>query len=315
MTHHVDGVWAATLTPLKPDMAIDLDHLISHVRWLLANGSDGVALLGTTGEANSFSVDERLALIEAVGKAQLPADRIMIGVGCCATSDTVRLSRAALAAGYHNLLMLPPFFYKGAAVTDQGIFESYARTIDMLDDARAKIIVYDIPPMTGLDISVALLGRLKAAFPEIIAGVKDSSGNWDDMQQACAEIPDFSVFAGTETFLRPILLAGGKGCISATANVTSGVLAHVMRDWKSPGGEEMQARATKLRLVLQKYPPAPALKAIMAKHSGQDIWKPLRPPLLPMAEPQQQALFADLEAIGFDPATLDANAYIGCINA
>ena len=315
MAHHTGGVWAAALTPLNHDLSINTERLIAHAGWLLGNGCDGVALLGTTGEANSFSLEERLALIDAAGKAALPPEKIMIGVGCCATSDTVRLSAAALAAGYHNLLMLPPFFYKGAVVSETGIFEAYATTIDRLADPRARIFLYDIPPMTGLEMSVALLSRLKSAFPDVIAGVKDSSGNFDDMQQACDSISDFSVFAGTETYLLPILKAGGKGCISATANVTSGVLARVMQNWQQPGAEALQARATELRLTLQNYPATAALKAIMAVHSGHQDWLNLRPPLTLLTSAQEQTMVAQLQAIGFDPNTLDADLYLSQVPA
>ncbi|MEM9619242.1 MAG: dihydrodipicolinate synthase family protein [Pseudomonadota bacterium] len=298
MTTCTGGVWAATLTPMNTDLSIDLDRLNTHVFWLLDRGCDGVALLGTTGEANSLSLKERLAVIDAAGAAAFPADKIMTGVGCCAAGDTLELSRAAIAAGYPNLLMLPPFYYKG--VSEEGLFRSYANIIEELNDDRARIIVYDFPQMTGLEISADLLVRLREAFPDTVIGIKDSSGNWDDMKEACDRLPGFSVFAGTEKYLLPVLRAGGAGCISATANVTSPALANLMANWRNSVADELQEVATELRIALQKYPPAPALKELMAISTGEQRWRSLRPPMVNLINEKIESLRSDLHKIDFD---------------
>src|SRR5690606_39268443 len=137
MSDAVRGVWTAALTPLRDDLAPDLKAMVAHHRWLLDNGCDGVAVLGTTGEANSFSVPERRAIIDAVAEAALPAERVMIGTGCCALPDTIELTRAALSAGFVNVLMLPPFYYKG--VSDDGLAAAYARVIEQVGDERLRV--------------------------------------------------------------------------------------------------------------------------------------------------------------------------------
>jgi len=304
MTSCVRGVWAAALTPLHADLSINLDQLIAHTHRLYEQGCDGVAILGTTGEANSFSMHERLSLIERAGAEAFSADRIMVGVGCCAQAETIELSRASIEAGFPNLLMLPPFFYKG--VSEEGLFRSYADIIEKLNDDRARIIVYDIPPMTGLEMSVDLLERLRNAFPNIIAGVKDSSGKWEDMEEACERLPNFSVFAGTEKYLLPILRAGGAGCISATANVTSRILENLLEHWRAPLADSLQDYATKLRMTLQAYPPAPALKELMARSTGDIDWRNVRPPIMPLAETKRQSLVDDLQMLNFDITTMSA---------
>lgn len=306
MTTCTGGVWAATLTPMNTDLSIDLDRLTAHVFWLFDRGCDGVALLGTTGEANSLSLKERLAVIDAAGAAAFPADKIMTGVGCCAAGDTLELSRAAITAGYPNLLMLPPFFYKG--VSEEGLFRSYATIIEKLNDDRARIIVYDFPQMTGLEISADLLVRLRDAFPDTVIGVKDSSGNWDDMKEACDRLPGFSVFAGTEKYLLPVLRVGGAGCISATANVTSPVLANLMANWRNPAADGLQDAVTELRMTLQKYPPAAALKELMATSTGEQNWRGLRPPMMKLSDEQIESLLGDLHKIDFDVKDLSKTA-------
>ena len=299
MTGLNKGVWAAALTPQNDDLSADLAAMVAHHRWLLANGCDGVAVLGTTGEANSFSVAERRAVIDAVAEAGLPGKQVMIGTGCCAVSDTIELTNAALAAGYENVLMLPPFYYKGLG--DDHLYGAFDHVIQAVGDARLKVIVYDFPAMTGLEIGVPLLTRLHGDHPDTVVGIKDSSGSWPDMQAVCEAIPGFYTYAGTEQYLLDDLKAGGAGCISATANATSQYCGRVYAAFTSgdmAAAEQAQAEATEVRLMLQGYPAVPSLKAIMAEHAGRSGWRNLRPPMLPLSETQARTLAADMERLG-----------------
>jgi 4-hydroxy-tetrahydrodipicolinate synthase len=300
MPNRLTGVWAAALTPLNEDLSVDLGAMVAHYRWLLANGCDGVAALGTTGEANSFTVAERHKVIEAVADAGLGDDAVMIGTGCCAFPDTVELTLAALAAGYHNILMLPPFYYKG--VSADGLFATYATIIDRVGDDRLKVYVYDFPAMTGLEIDADLLARLHAAYPATVVGVKDSSGRWPDMEATCRRIPGFGTFAGTEQYLLPVVQAGGAGCISATANVTAPFCAEVWRAHRGGSGEAeaLQERLSDLRLMLQRYPAVPSLKAIMAHHTGRDAWRRVRPPMLPLDQAAEARLLTEVTTAGLN---------------
>ncbi|MDP6704823.1 MAG: dihydrodipicolinate synthase family protein [Alphaproteobacteria bacterium] len=297
MSNTLRGVWTAALTPQNQDLSVNLEHLVAHYRWLLAGGSDGIAVLGTTGEANSFSVAERRAVIGRVAEAGFANDEIMIGTGCCAFPDTVELTRAALDAGYANILMLPPFYYKG--VSDDGLFAAYANVIERVADSSMRIYVYDFPKMTGLEIDADLLVRLHDAFPDTIVGIKDSSGRWPDMKEVAERIPGFGTFAGTEQYLLPVLRAGGAGCISATANVTCGIAAALYRAWKSDEADALQERVSQVRATLEAYPTVPALKELMAAHTGRAGWRQARPPMVPLSAEAREALFRDLEAIGF----------------
>lgn len=299
MSELTKGVWAAALTPQNDDLSIDLAGMIGHHRWLMENGCDGVAVLGTTGEANSFSVPERRAVIDAVAEAGLPAGRIMIGTGCCAYTDTVELTRAALGAGYPHVLMLPPFYYKGLG--DDHLYAAFDSVIQAVGDARLKVIVYDFPKMTGLEIGVPLLTRLNSAYPDTVVGIKDSSGNWADMKAVCEAIPGFYTYAGTEQYLLDDLKAGGAGCISATANASLAYCARVQAAFAAgdmAAAEAAQEEARTVRAMLESYPAVPSLKAIMASHTGRAGWRNMRPPMLPLGAEQERALAADMQRLG-----------------
>jgi len=184
----LSGVFAASLTPLSSDLKINHPLLIRHAKWLLGAGCNGVVFLGTTGEANSFSVDERIALIDAVAESDLPKERIMIGTGCCAFPETVKLSIHALDRGYETLLLLPPFYYKN--VTDQGLELYFRGIIEQIGDRQVKIILYHFPKFTGVPFSLSLLERLVRLYPQMICGIKDSGGDFDNMRAVCSALDD-----------------------------------------------------------------------------------------------------------------------------
>lgn len=297
MAHRLQGAWVAALTPLRQDLSADLPAMIAHYRWLLANGCDGIAVLGTTGEANSFTVAERRKVIDAVGESGLANDAVMVGTGCCAFPDTVELTRAVLAAGYDNVLMLPPFYYKGLG--DDALFATYSEIVQRVGDSRLRIYVYDFPQMTGLEIGAELLARLHDAYPDTIVGVKDSSGRWPDIKATCERIPGFGTFAGTEQYLADTVRAGGAGCISATANATAPFCGEVWRALQTGGDvDKLQARLTELRLLLQAYPAVPGLKAIMADHTGREAWRRVRPPMLPLDADRTRKLLDEARRAG-----------------
>jgi len=295
--HRLGGVFAAALTPLHGDLSPDHEAMLGHYRWLLAQGCDGVAALGTTGEANSFSVEERLAIIEALAASGIEPSRLMIGTGCCAVPDTVRLSRAALELGAAGVLILPPFYYKNPSA--DGLYAAYAEVIERLGDERLAIYVYHFPAMTGIDLPIALLERLVADYPGTVVGLKDSSGDWAHTEAVCRALPGFAVFAGSEQLLLPVLRAGGAGCISATVNVTCELAGRVYGRWRESDAEALQEELSAVRLAIQGYPMIAALKQILAHTRGRAEWLNLRPPLVPLSADQAAALLSALEGVGF----------------
>jgi 4-hydroxy-tetrahydrodipicolinate synthase len=292
-----DGVYAASLTPQRDDLSIDIDAFVAHLQWLLGNGCDGLALFGTTGEANSFSVAERMAALEAVLDAGLPADRLLVGTGCCALSDSVALTRHAVAHGIGSVLMLPPFYYKN--VSDDGVFAVFDRVIQQVGAADWQIYLYHFPAMTAVPFSHGLVARLRAAYPDVIAGMKDSSGDWRQMQRMIAAFPGFRVFAGTERYLLDILEAGGAGCITATANVTCPLAGAIFTHWRAEDMRPAQHQLTALRAAIEAYPAIPALKRILAEQTGRPAWRTLRPPLAALDEADAADLLESLRRLNF----------------
>ncbi len=289
------GVFAAALTPLQDDLSPDIGATIGHYRWLLDEGCDGIVCLGTTGEANSFSLDERLALLDALGETDLPA-KLVVGTGCCAVPDTVRLSKKALEIGAAGVLVLPPFYYKGAS--DDGLYAAYAETIERIGDPALKLYIYHFPKMTAIDMGLELIGRLIAAYPGTVVGLKNSSGDWDNIAAMIEAFPGFDVFAGSEEFLLPTLKAGGPGCMSATVNLLAPQSAEVYAKWQDAGTEALQEHLTALRRTISQFAPIPAMKAMMARQSGQPAWTKVRPPLVAIETAQIERLAAELAALG-----------------
>src|SRR5215204_6030470 len=274
------GVLAAVLTPMDGDLGPDHAAFAAHCQRLLGAGCHGLSVFGTTGEANSLSVDERLAALEALLESGVPAGALLPGAGSCAITDTVRLSRAALEVGTNGVLVLPPFYYKN--VGDEGLFRYFAEVVERVGDDRLRLYLYHIPQMTRVDLGLPLISRLIEAYPGVVVGTKDSSGDRERITTLCREFPDFSVLAGTETLLLETLRSGGEGCISATVNVTSR-LARRVHDAHALGkddeAEALQERLTQLRASIEAYPVIPALKQLMATLTGDKQWRNIRPPL------------------------------------
>jgi 4-hydroxy-tetrahydrodipicolinate synthase len=223
----------------------------------------------------------------------------MPGTGCCAFPDTVELTRGALAQGCAGVLMLPPFYYKG--VSDDGLFASYAEVIERVGDERLRIYLYHIPPVSQVPISLALIERLLVRYPGVIAGVKDSSGDWNNTRAMLERFQPhgFDVFAGSETFLLATLRGGGGGCISATANVNPRAIATLARDWQNQDADARQAALDRVRQTFQSFPMIPALKAAIAHFSRDDDWTTVRPPLVALSAEQRRRLIDALTPIPF----------------
>ena len=299
------GVLSPVVTPYTKDLAPDGDRLARHCRWLLDNDV-GLAVFGTNSEANSLSVAEKRGLLDELGAAGLPADRMMPGTGCCSISDSVELTRHAVSMGCSGVLMLPPFYYKG--VSDEGLFRNYAEVIERVGDDRLRIYVYHIPPVAQVPITLTLIERLLKVYPGTIAGVKDSSGDWANTKAMLDQFqPEgFDVFAGSETFLLATLRAGGAGCISATANVNPGPIARLAATWKQDDADQQQAALDTIRGVFQDYVMIPALKAAIAHYADDEPWVALRPPLVELDTGQRAELAKKLQTAGFDMPGLAA---------
>jgi len=294
------GVFAPVLTPFDGNLAPDARRLARHCKWLLSQGLRGLAVFGTTSEANSLSVDERESLLEALLGSGIPPGSLLPGTGCSALTDTVRLTRAAVRAGCAGVLVLPPFYYK--AVTDEGLFRSFAELIERVGDSRLRVYLYHIPPIAQVGFSLGLVERLVAAYPDTVVGMKDSSGdiaNTRAMIDAFAK-DGFEVFSGSERFLLETLKRGGVGCITATANVNPAAIDRLYREWRSPEAESLQSRLNAVRNAFEKRPAIPALKAVVAHYAKDPAWRAVRPPLLELGAGETAPLVDELRETGFE---------------
>ena len=298
-TKRIEGVLSPVVTPFKRDYAPDTERFVRHCRWLLKNGCAGLAVFGTNSEANSMSVAEKRALLEALVAGGVPGAALMPGTGHCALSDSVELTRAAVKLGCAGVLMLPPFYYKG--VSDEGLYRNFAEIIERVGDERLQLYLYHIPPVSQVPISLALIEKLISRYPGIVAGAKDSSGEWPNTKAMLDNFSKagFDVFAGSEVFLLDNMRNGGKGCITATGNVNPGAIDKLYRNWRSPDADRMQAEITATRKIVQKQPMIPALKAAIAHFSNDPQWKTCRPPLIELTSSQEETLIRDLKANGF----------------
>jgi 4-hydroxy-tetrahydrodipicolinate synthase len=286
------GVYAAVLTPLTEALEPDLDRFVRHCKWLLASGNDGLAPLGTTGEANSFSVAQRLAMIEAARAGGVPVARCIFGTGSCALADAVTLTKAAVNAGAVGALILPPFYYKNPS--EDGLFAFFSEVVERVGDARLKLYLYHFPQLSTVPITVPLVARLKRAYGDAIAGLKDSSGDWQGQAAYLREFPGFGVFSGSEEFLLANLRAGGVGTISASTNITAPLAHPVFAGWQGKDADGLQKTLTDVRLVFQNFPLQAVLKEVMTLITGDAAWRNLLPPNRPLGAAQRAELAARL---------------------
>lgn len=299
MSFAASGVNCAAVTPLNADFTPDLGRFAAHCKWLIEQGCHGIALLGTTGEANSFPVAERKSILEAALKAGIAPDQLLPGTGVAAGPDTIELTRHALSAGVTKVVMLPPFYYKN--VSDEGLFAAYARIIEGVGDSRLKIILYHIPPMSSTPLSRPLVRRLREAFPETVIGIKDSGGDLTNMVEMVKENPGLAVLSGADPLMLPLLQSGGAGCITAVSNFTAPHMRFIFDNWADAAKAEevgaAQATISAYRTLATTYMQLPTVKAIIALKSGEMSWNRLVPPLMPLSDAQFEDIRTKLAAL------------------
>ena len=293
------GVLSPVITPFKADLSPDVERFVRHCKWLLKSGCSGLAVFGTNSEANSLSVEEKLTMLAALIHAGVPGAALMPGTGHCALPAAVRLTANAVKLGCAGVLMLPPFYYKG--VSDEGLYRYFSEVIERVGDERLRVYLYHIPPVSQVPITLKLIERLLAKYPGIVAGAKDSSGDWNNTKAMLDEFgkAGFDVFPGSEQFLLEGMRHGGAGCISATANVNPGAIDKLFREWRSGEAERMQAAISATRKIVQKQPMIAALKSTVAHFGNDPEWRRVRPPLVELTPAQEAELIPELKAAGF----------------
>lgn len=295
----IRGVLSPVVTPFRKDLSPDSERFIAQCKWLLTQNC-GLAVFGTNSEANSLSVNERIALLDALLAADVDPARMMPGTGCCALTDTVRLTEHAVKAGCAGVLMLPPFYYKD--VSEDGLYRTFSEVIERVGDSRLRIYLYHIPPVAVVGIKPGLVERLMKQYPSAIAGMKDSSGDWNNskmMLDAFAK-SGFDVFVGSESFLLANMKNGGAGCISATANVNPAAIDRLYREWRGANADAQQQALDVVRKTVGQYVMIPALKAVVAHYTNEPEWATVRPPLTELTAAQAKNVIEGLKKLDFD---------------
>ncbi|HET6276474.1 MAG TPA: dihydrodipicolinate synthase family protein [Candidatus Cybelea sp.] len=278
------GIWSAVLTPVDGDFVPDAAVAVPYYRELLERGCDGINLLGTTGEAMSFGAEERLRFMAAIASSGLPMERVMVGTGAASIADAVRLTRAAFEYGFAAALVLPPFFLREAS--DDGILAFYNALVTRTNPPRRGLLLYNFPRMSGVAFRAPLVARLLQHFPELIAGMKDSS-NDPQLQSALLRAhSDFALFPGSESDLLAAKGRGVAGCISGSVALWPELANAVYRD-----GEEARARElTQRRGALDALPFVPAVRRLVADERREPVWARAVPPQTPLTADEAELL-------------------------
>jgi 4-hydroxy-tetrahydrodipicolinate synthase len=295
----IRGVLAPVLTPFGADLSPDKERFIAHCRWLLSQKC-GLAVFGTTSEANSLAVEERSTLLDELVASGADTSRVMVGTGCCSITETVRLTAQAAKHGCAGVLMLPPFYYKG--VSEEGLYRYFSEIVQRVGDPRLRIYLYHIPPVAMVGLTTGLVERLLKSYPNAIAGMKDSSGEWNNTRiflDAFAQ-SGFDVFAGSESFLLANMRNGGVGTISATANVNPAAIQKLYAEWQNADADDQQTQLDVIRdLFSQKFPMISGLKQAIAIYANDPAWAKVRPPLVELTPEQATTLAGELKMISF----------------
>ena len=292
------AVLSPVITPFKGDGSPDAPKLLKQCQWLEANGV-GQAIFGTNSEANSMSAPQKMSTLTALVEGGLNPEHLMPGTGATSIDATVNMTRHAVNHKCAGVLMLPPFYYKD--VTDDGLFAYFSEVIQKVGSAALQIYIYNIPPVTKVNLSLSLLERLAKEYPKTVVGMKDSSGDWSYTESVIKLLAPsgFRVYAGSEVFLMRALSAGGVGCISATANVNPKAIADLAAHWRESNADALQTNLDQVRGIFAKYQMIAGMKTAVAHYTKDSEWLRVRPPLMQLSPEQQAQLLSELKAINF----------------
>ncbi|MDG2404351.1 MAG: dihydrodipicolinate synthase family protein [Paracoccaceae bacterium] len=286
-------------TIFQEDLSVDTSRFVNHAKALLANGAHGLAPFGSTSEANSLTLKERMTALESLLKANILASQLIPGTGCCATADTITLSSHATKLRCRGVLMLPPFFYK--SVTDDGVFDAYAQVINAVGP-DLKVYLYHIPQMSGVSITIPLIERLISTFGGQIVGLKDSSGDWKNTASIIKNFPELDVYSASESLIPENMAAGGAGCISATSNVNPRGIRALIDGLNGPNQLTLHDNVSRVREIFECLPLIPAIKSAIASQYGDNNYSLVRPPLVALGSSHSEDIAKAVHISGNQPS-------------
>ncbi len=294
------GLNCALSTPFRADQSVDPRRLVAHAGWVMANGCDGVTVFGTTGEGASLGLPPRHQILAALDTAGIDLNaKVFAGVSAAAIEDVIAQSRLALEAGCRGLLLAPPFYFRG--VSDEALFAFFAHVIEALGTQARGILLYHIPGMTGVHLSIALTQRLSEAFPGVIIGLKDSHGDWAATERRLTELPGLQILVGDERQLSRAVRKGGAGSICGLANVTPDLLRPLA--WNGVEDDRVNQMVT----AILGHSFMPAIKALIAARLDDPAWRMMRAPLDPINAEDAAALHDAIQGIRAAPGPSSGN--------
>lgn len=286
--HKIKGVFSAAITPINEDFSINLNSYLLHCQWLLKQNLTGLGIFGTTGEANSFNIEEKIQALEFLIDNNISPDLLMPGTGQCSISDTVKFTKNCSTLKVRAVLVLPAFFYKN--VSEEGVIEYFKRVIEEVEDNDLQYILYNIPQMSGVAITFDIIEKLIKLYPNNVVGMKDSSGDIENMLKVTKLFNGFSLFSGSDSLALKVAKHGGAGAITATTNISGRLLSYIINNFKNESEidnfYELQSLQEKIRETLFTHEPVSALKAFMSVKLNESEWNRVNPPLQKIDNPE-----------------------------
>jgi len=297
--HKIYGTYCAALTPLNPDYSINKELFLEHCSNLLLQGLDGLAIFGTTGEGNSFSVNEKIEAVNYLIDNSIDADKIIPGTGLCSIRDTVIYSKSIAKLKVKGILVLPPFYYKN--VSNEGVVEFYKRVVEEVGDGDLKYILYNIPQVSGVSIGIEVIEQLIKFFPNNVVGMKESSGNLDNMLRITKFFNNFALFSGSDSLALKVCQRGGAGAITACSNISGRLLKYIINNYNKESEIQnfnlLQQLQEQIRKTLLLHEPISALKAFLSVVNNNEDWNKVIPPLMKISHPKDHKTVMSLTAL------------------
>jgi len=294
--HKIQGTYCAALTPLNEDYSINKELFLKHCTNLLSQGLDGLGIFGTTGEANSFNVNEKIEAINYLIDNNISPKKLIPGTGQCSIKDTVLLSRAVAQLNVKAILVLPAFYYKN--IQNDGVIEYYKKVVEGVGDETINYILYNIPQTSGVTINIDIIEKLINLFPKNILGMKDSSGDLDNMLRIVKYLNNFSLFSGSDSLALKVCQQGGAGAITATSNISGKLLSYIINNYKKESiiknFQRLQDLQVQIRKTLFSHEPISVLKSFLSIKNNNENWNRVAPPLTMIKNPSSHKTVINL---------------------
>ena len=297
--YKISGTYCASLTPFNADYSINKKLFLEHCNNLLSQQIDGIAIFGTTGEANSLSIEEKLDAINFLIDNKIEPNKLLPGTGLNSIKDTVFYTKAVAKMNVRGVLVLPPFYYKN--INSEGLISYYTRVVEEVGETKLHYLLYHIPQMSCVNIDLNVIEKLLTKYPNNIVGIKDSSGDIDNMLKMIKYFTDFSVFSGSDSLALKVVRSGGAGAITAVSNISGQLLNFIIRNWKEESSisnfSELQNLQEEIRSTVFNYPPISILKAFISIKYNKPEWNKLLPPLTLLHEPSNNSTIINLQEL------------------